>query len=114
MKNLDCLNEYRVSLCGEIGDSYNGAFMLQLPISRLAFTVMASNGGGWEHVSVSTAERIPKWNEMQMIKEMFFESHEVVMQIHPAANNYVNCHPHCLHLWRPLESDIPLPPLYMI
>lgn len=28
--------------------------------------------------------------------------------------DHINCHPHCLHLWRPLKGRIPLPPSEMV
>jgi len=96
------------------GDDYNGAFKIKLPTSRLEFAVIVSNGGGWEHVSVSTAERCPRWEEMQAIKEIFFHDDEVVMQLHPAKKDYVNNHPYCLHLWRPIYEKIPVPDPVMV
>lgn len=109
MKNLSHLNEYRTSLMCDMGDEYNGAFILNLKGSNLSFIVIASNGGGWEHVSVSTDFRCPRWHEMQQIKELFFKDNEAVMQLHPPKKDYVNNHPYCLHLWRPLQIEIPQP-----
>lgn len=115
MRNLNELNAYRIRhpLHGW-GDETCGAFKIKLPDSRLIFNVIASCGGGWEHVSVSTEERCPKWNEMQAIKELFFHDHEVVMQLHPAKSEYVNNHPYCLHLWRPIHQEIPVPPVQYV
>jgi hypothetical protein len=115
MKDLTYLNPYRIDIFGDgLSDPQNGAFRIKLPHSILTFKVIASNGHGWEHVSVSTPERIPKWAEMQAIKEMFFEDHEVVMQLHPRKEDYVNMHPHCLHMWRPIGVEIPTPPSWMV
>lgn len=115
MRNFDHLEERRVDhpIFG-MGDKENGVFDLKLPGSRLTFTVIASNGGGWEHVSVSTEERIPRWHEMQNIKDLFFKNEEAVMQLHPPKSMYENNHPYCLHLWRPLNQDIPLPDMSMV
>jgi hypothetical protein len=33
-----------------------------------------------------------------------------VMQLHAPRAQHINIHPHCLHLWRPLTCDIPMPP----
>jgi hypothetical protein len=33
-----------------------------------------------------------------------------VMQLHVATADHINCHPYCLHLWRPHAAAIPLPP----
>lgn len=91
-----------------------------------AFTVIGPNGVvldivssgtdfefGWEHVSVS-ARRTPNWGEMCWVKDLFWNEDEVVIQLHPAKANYVNCHPNCLHLWRPLDAEIPLPPTILV
>lgn len=73
-------------------------------------TVVASWGGGWEHVSVCPSNRLPDWTEMCAIKDMFWNDDEVVMQLHPAKSNYVNLMPNCLHLWKPIGQEIPVPP----
>jgi hypothetical protein len=64
----------------------------------------------WEHVSVSLASRCPTWEEMCLVKSLFWNEEECVMQLHPPQSVWINNHPYCLHLWRPLKSQIPLPP----
>lgn len=91
-----------------MGDEHNGMFII--PVRGEEYSVLASNGMGWEHVSVASKKKIPAWKDMCIIKEMFFEDNEVVMQLHPAKSDYVNNHPNCLHLWRPVNQAIPLPP----
>ncbi|HJA81276.1 MAG TPA: hypothetical protein H9776_05930 [Candidatus Mediterraneibacter intestinipullorum] len=73
-------------------------------------TIIASWAGGWEHVSVCPSNRVPTWNEMCQIKDMFWDDDEVVMQLHPAKSNYVNLMENCLHLWKPIHKEIPVPP----
>lgn len=68
----------------------------------------------WEHVSVSTPSRIPSWAGMCFVKDLFWEPEEAVMQLHPPASQYVNNHPWTLHLWRPTDAVIPLPPPIMV
>lgn len=89
-----------------------GAFTI--PMGGLLFFVLASSGGGWDHVSVSTPVRCPTWEEMETIKRMFFREDECAMQLHPPLNQYRNCHPFCLHIWKPLYQEIPLPPLEFV
>lgn len=67
--------------------------------------VICSNGGGWDHVSVSLPGRCPTWSEMSFIKTLFFEGEETVMQLHPPESSYINNHPYCLHLWRPQSTE---------
>ena len=76
--------------------------------------VIATYGGGWDHVSVSRKDRIPTWEEMCMVKDTLFSSDETVIQYHPAKSKYVNLHERCLHLWRPQAVHIPTPPIEMV
>ena len=68
----------------------------------------------WEHVSVSLPNRCPNWLEMCHIKDLFWDKNEAVMQLHPAKSEYVNIHQFCLHLWKPLKAEIPLPPMVAV
>lgn len=46
---------------------------------------------------------------MCFVKDLFWSDDECVIQFHPPHSDYVNYHPHCLHLWNPIGIDIPLP-----
>ena len=83
--------------------SMNGFFGVKRGSANLR--IMVSEGGGWDHVSVSLATRCPTWEKMCWVKDLFFEPHEAVMQLHPAKSEYVNYHEFCLHLWRPQSKD---------
>lgn len=48
-----------------------------------AVAIIASWGGGWEHVSVSLSNRCPTWEEMCMVKDIFWGEDECVIQFHP-------------------------------
>lgn len=114
MKDLSYLENYRLrdrerEIYGINGDNGNGMFKVY--INGKSFYVIASNGGGWEHVSVHQKNgKIPTWDEMCAIKNMFFKEEEVVVQYHPKKSEYVNIHDGCLHLWRPLNVELPTPP----
>lgn len=90
----------------------SGAFAFRLDAEGPRFVVVASNGDGWDHISVSTEGRCPTWEEMDRIKRMFFKPDEVAMQLHVAVKDHISCHPYTLHLWRPhgTKRAIPLPP----
>lgn len=90
-------------------DGNNGVFLI--PFKHKNFTVIASDGMGWEHVSVSIEgeTRTPTWEEMCFIKDMFWSDDACVVQYHPPRSEYVNNHDYCLHLWRPVDKEIPLP-----
>lgn len=78
----------------------NGQFRVTSLKFKRALFCQASDGMGWEHVSVSTYDRCPTWEEMHHIKRLFWSDDDVVVQIHPPAREYVNNHPYCLHMWR--------------
>ena len=91
-----------------IADGNNGVFEIPSPLG-ITLTVFVSDGLGWEHVSVSTQKRTPRWEEMDYIKRLFWDDEEMVMQLHPPRSLWVNNHPYCLHLWKPMGIDIPSP-----
>lgn len=76
--------------------------------------IIASTGINWDHVSVSLKNRVPNWQEMCFVKELFFEDSDCVIQYHPPKKDYVNIHNNVLHLWRPQNFQIPTPPLELI
>lgn len=101
-------------LASSVKDGCNGAFQVRFG-SRM-FNMIASDGGGWEHVSVTLAseERCPTWDEMCRVKAIFWDAEDCVVQYHPPKSEYVNNHPRCLHLWRPRDYDLPTPPKVMV
>jgi hypothetical protein len=115
MRTLEHLARWRVQLRGSYDDPYDGAYLLRVRPTTTRVYVISSSGAGWDHVSVSVRgeKRLPTWNEMHYIKQLFFYDHEAVMQLHPPASDYVN-NAEVLHLWRPLELDLPMPPLWMV
>lgn len=96
---------------GAAGDSQNGVF--DIPFEHNIYRVIASNGGGWEHVSVS-GKKMPSWKVMCFIKSLFWNKDETVLQFHPNEAEYINNHPRCLHLWKPIGKEIELPPSVML
>lgn len=54
------------------------------------------------------------WDEMCAIKDMFFGEDERVMQFHPPKSEYINNYPYCLHLWKPVDTEIPHPPMICV
>jgi hypothetical protein len=99
-----------LSSTDEIGN--NGAFII--PYQSCTRRVIASDGQGGEHMSVSLPNRCPSWREMGFMKDVFWDEEDVVIQYHPAKSEYVNVHDHCLHLWRPLGVELPTPPKELV
>ena len=86
-------------------DGNNGQFVVKTPRMKRPLYVQASDGAGWEHVSVSLPHRCPTWEEMCLIKRMFWDEDDLVVQLHPVAADYINCHPTCLHMWRKCDTN---------
>lgn len=133
MRNPDHFDKYRNTTHPKFGttaeDGCNGFFVVPLSKSlqgttRTALCIISDGNEEipWEHVSVRISEGrgsgfhdcLPTWMEMVAIKDMFWGEDEVVMQVHPAKDNYVNVHPCVLHLWKPLKAEIPLPPIIAV
>lgn len=114
-------------------DGMNGAFQVPITINRMTVAMcIVSNGTmpgakesglDWEHVSIHIRDlsqpirdqqRVPTWDEMCWIKELFWNQDEEVIQVHPKKENYVNTHQNVLHLWRPVDGIIRLPNKIMV
>lgn len=108
-------------------DGNNGAFNVESPEPGWRLMLICSDGSEapdmpewqWEHVSVRAhrggfQSRTPTWKEMAYIKRLCWDADDVVMQLHPRESEYVNCHPHVLHLWRPRLREIPTPPAELV
>ena len=48
------------------------------------------------------------------MKDIFWRDDEVCMQLHPAKEDYVNNMRFCLHIWKPINQEIPKPPNTMV
>ena len=109
-------NEVRAAqlIDGGEPDDDGGRWVLSSADDGGALRVLASNGGGWDHVSVSRADRIPTWDEMEQVKRAFFRDNETAFQLHVPPSDHINRHEFCLHLWRPQKGAIPRPPANMI
>jgi hypothetical protein len=111
--------KYRVKT-GPLGSNElmrnNGSFVIPIKLNNVKQTLftIASDEMDWEHVSVSRNDRCPTWEEMCIIKEIFWDKNDCVIQYHPPESDYVNNHPNCLHLWRPSKVAIPQPPIIMV
>jgi len=115
-------------------DGNNGAFHLDSPEPGWTLAVIASDGEGGEHASVHAYRvqrievvgllgrgskpgvkmRTPTWKEMCFVKRLFWDGEDEVVQFHPKESEYVNCHPHTLHLWRPIGVSFPTPPAELV
>lgn len=120
MSDWNFLNRYRLRR-GQFGSDasfgFNGAFRFPVPGEARAVCCIASDGEGWQHVSVSFGSEnthIPPYHVMCAVKNLFWEPEDWVVQFHPAKSEHVNNHPGVLHLWRPLNEKMPVPPSILV
>lgn len=105
----------------------NGAFALPSIETGWDLFLICSDGtdvdatddlAQWEHVSVSARNdkrtRIPTWKEMCHVKNLCWDGEDVAVQFHPRESEYVNMHPHVLHLWRWKAGIFPTPPMIAV
>lgn len=119
------LNAFRVRkglMASTDADGMNGSFLIKYVSDDLCswLRIIASDGFGWsesgfpspvfEHVSVSLQHRCPTWAEMDFVKRLFWDDDELVLQLHVPKSKHINRHNFCLHMWKPLGVEIPLPP----
>ena len=98
--NLQVIDEAIDGIRGQYYDSLSSRWL----------TYVFSWGGGWEHLSVSTPNKIPTWEQMCRMKDIFWNDDEVCIEYHPKKSEYVNNHSYCLHIWKPIDKEIPTPP----
>jgi len=113
VKSLEEIKQNSKLIIQEVGED-GGWAITYLAGSRKPVMVVFSWGDGWDHVSVSYKNRCCTWGEMCEIKDIFFREDECVVQYHPAKVDYVNNHPYVLHLWRPQNVYLPMPPIEMV
>lgn len=121
MSNWTFLNKHRVRSGHYASDEsfgWSGAFLFPLQGEARRVCVIAADGLGWRHVSVSfgqASNRTPSWEVMCAVKDLFWEPGDWVVQFHPAHSDYISVHDGCLHMWQCTDGrEQPLPPSVMV
>lgn len=97
----------RITMTDKSENIFGGTLLIRGAKRALNFMCSIDNGQ-WEHVSISIpGERykVPTWDEMCQVKDLFWETEEEVHQIHPKKSQYFHGfsgHKNILHLWRPV------------
>jgi hypothetical protein len=89
---------------GKYYDKYSGKYL----------NFIFSHQLGWEHLSVSMPGKTPTWDQMCVMKDIFWNEDEACVEYHPKKEDYVNNHQHCLHIWKPTNETLPLPPSILV
>lgn len=91
-------------------DSYGNNGLFVFDHGAVIVNCIASDGEGWEYVSVTLNVKMnPPWEIMNHVKNLFWDKEDCIVQYHPPESQYVNNHPYCLHLWRKIGYDFPIP-----
>ena len=77
-------------------------------LRAIVSVAMELDGRAWMHLSVSRGMRLPSWEELRDAKDLFIGD-RYAYQVFPTRADYVNINPYVLHLWAPLEGELPLP-----
>lgn len=91
--------------CRVAGPAPSNCGHFRVSAGGIVLDVLASDGGGWDHVSVSLPHRCPTWEEMELVRSLFFRDDECVMQLSVPRSENVNTHNYCLHWWRPQTAQ---------
>jgi hypothetical protein len=83
-------------------DAISGKKVVILSITEEA------DGKEWMHASISRRNRLPDYNDLVELKNIFIGPHRKAVQIFPPMLEHVDIHKFCLHLWACLGAD-PLP-----
>lgn len=118
MRNLHEIDAHRrvdweLRAHGVVGDKGNGCFEL-MHEGGAQLWIIASNGGGWDHLSVSLKDRCPTWLEMEAVRKLFTAPGEVWLQFGVPSRDHINLHEYCLHWWRHQHREVRLPPGWMV
>lgn len=111
-KYLESRKDFQVI---DIGFDGGSGLFIKGPMKRMS--VIWSWAGGWDHVSIDGKNRMPTWDEMCELKDMFFDADECCVQYHPAKSEYIDNIPYCLHIWKPIEKysgSLPCPPTALV
>jgi len=86
----------------------NAAWYIHRGGLRVCVEVEMNESDRWIHVSLSRPDRIPTYNDLKLVKELFIGADRKAIQILPSRSEHYNLHEFCLHLYSPFDKD-PLP-----
>lgn len=91
---------------GETEDG--GAFAHENGLCVIVSAAVELDGKRWLHVSCSRRSRLPSWDDVVAVKNLFVGTDKLAVQVLPPMSRYINIHPNVLHLWHCLDGD-PIP-----
>lgn len=61
-------------------------------------------GRRWVHASASKKNQLPSWQDLKIVKDLFFGPERLVVQILAPKAEWVNFHETTLHLWHCIDE----------
>ena len=94
--------------------SYPGSisvFWFRTPCDLLVCAALEEEASSrqWLHLSFSRADRMPDYADLQLVRRELIGTDRLSVQFFPAAEEYVNLHNFCLHLWAPWNFEVIVP-----
>jgi hypothetical protein len=72
-------------------------------LAVLASSDVTPRWGALLHVSLSYADHDPTWEDIKLVRGVFFPADGDAMIMLPRQSDYINVHAHCFHLWQTPE-----------
>ena len=82
--------------------AYNDARELKVGLSEC----IEKDGRRWRHVSASKPKRVPNYEEMCLVKNIFVGEEVEAYQVGAPKSRHVSIHPYCLHWWAPMDGAV--------
>lgn len=90
------------------GELANGGWFVSTDGLKVCAAVELFDYKMYEHISLSRRDRDPSYFDLKRVKDLFVGASRMAVMVFPEATKHYNYHPHCLHLFSPLEG-CPLP-----
>lgn len=74
---------------------------------RVVVSAVKYNNWEWLHVTFSRQNRIPSYDEVQLVRNTFIGEDKKSIMVFPSKEHYVNNAKYCLHLWYSKDNPIP-------
>jgi hypothetical protein len=91
---------------GEDGNRWIRHYPGGAGLSVIASVEFHSDRKWWLHVSVAHPNRLPSYDELADVKELFIGAERTAYQVMPPRSKHVNIHKYCLHLWHCIDGDV--------
>ena len=76
---------------------------------KIILSLETKDGHDWIHVSCSFPTQLPRWKDLQQIKDAIIGREAQAVQVLAPASEHVNYHEYCLHLYARLDGSRVVP-----